>query len=150
VITGFILLAANVSSISRAEETAAADDWQNDVELMGWTIAGASDDTVLLVRPAAQTPSSPYRLIWTRHEYAGPQDWGLGFKVMSATVLEEVDCKERKSRRLQAAYFSKRNLSGERDTSPSLSPSWRPAQEGTIGDDKIVAACAKPLPKGRR
>jgi hypothetical protein len=85
--------------------------WSLSIEDLGWTYRSTSSDegTIMYSRPFPGMP----RRSWTRFEYRDSQDPVVGRRFLSSMVLFEFDCVQRRSRGLQASYYTANNLSGE-------------------------------------
>jgi hypothetical protein len=60
---------------------------------------------------------------------------------LSARLLYEVDCQERRERRLQFQYFRGRMGGGEPTRGGMMFGDWRAAWPGTVGSGIIKAVC---------
>jgi hypothetical protein len=121
---GALLLAAAI--------LAAAPAWA------AWTAIG-EDDTkaVWYVDAQALRATGSVRQVWAMKDMEEPViDFDL-----SARLLYEVDCQERRERLLQYQYFRGRMGGGEPTRGGMTFGDWKPAAPGTVGSGIIRAVC---------
>jgi hypothetical protein len=120
-----LLLAAAIS--------AAAPTWA------AWTAIG-EDDTkaVWYVDAHALRATGSVRQVWALKDMEEPV---LDFD-LSARLLYEVDCQERRERLLQYQYFRGRMGGGEPTRGGMTFGDWAAVAPGTVGAGIVKAACA--------
>ena len=112
-----------------------------NIEANGWDLLTGGDDSALFVKEAAKTQDGNPSL-WTRHEFRTSQA-ASGMTYRSWAVLEEVDCRQRRSRNLNITAYSDNGLRGQA-SSVSTSAEWEYSVPGSMGASIVERACTGP------
>lgn len=141
---------ACLAGAASVASSASAQDGGEQIEPLGWSRAGATEDAELLYRSGPDSPGDLYdqsgrrvseiQRLWIRYEQRKPL-FHRGMSYRSLVVLDEFDCTRGRVHSLQGTVYAQPNLRGEARTA-TVEAQWQYAMPGTINELFLGIACS--------
>lgn len=134
--------AAALAMMAVAGAAAGAARRQPVLDLEGWRFVGASDTTLMFIKPDADAAGGSPRRVLVRFEEATPFDRG-NFASMSNIEVDQVDCARQMTQVVRNTRYLEPNLKGESRTDVPDMPAWKPEAKGSFGEAILKAVCGE-------